>query len=187
MGFNFNAMIYYEIKRVDDLGDREIGVILKNWNVPEWMEMNATDFRQTFRHSEFHLLKNQQNDFLAVARINFDFNVKIGDNNYNFPELVGLVAIIKMKGYGKQLIDCIKENLSARKVEAIGFCEKPLRPFYEKIGVEILVGKAKWVQENIGDKWTSSTDDDILNLTLSSANVKLLEGLDKKNLAFLIS
>ncbi len=81
----------------------------------------------------------------------------------------------KGKGYGKKLLTCIKRNLTKRKIEAIGFCEKEVRPFYEKCGISVLHNKAKYLIEITGDEKVITTDDDILNLSLGNKNFKILQ------------
>ena len=176
----------YTIKETNELSLREIRTILTHWDVPEWKNMSSEKFRITFARSEFHLLTDIDSNILCVARINFRFKIEIRQLVYNIAELVGLVSIEKGKGYGKKLMSCIKQNLSKRKIEVIGFCGKEVRPFYKKCGIPVLHDKAKYLVEISGDEKVITTDDDILNLSLGSKNFKILQQLSKTNTGLLL-
>lgn len=102
------------------------------------------------------------------------------------PELAGFVAIQKGKGYGANLLHHIVDNLKARQIEALGFCEKALRPFYERCAIPILYNQAQYILEPTNNEWQPGSDDDILNLTLSSKTVALLDSLSANQPGYLI-
>ena len=179
-------MVNYSVRPPRELSSRDIRIILEYWEIEEWKEMTTEEFNQKFASSEFHLLTDRFSNILCAARINFDFNVKIDDHIYPIAELVGLVAMEKKKGHGGQLMGEIRNHLNTRKIEAIGFCEKQLRPFYEKCNIPMLYGKAKWLREKEGDEWIAPTDDDILNLTLSQAGRERLESLNATRLGYIL-
>ncbi len=70
----------YAVKNPGQLSDAEIKTILDNWDVPEWKDMQPEEFRNHFRKSEFHLLTDSASDMLSIARINFNFKVKIDES-----------------------------------------------------------------------------------------------------------
>ena len=177
----------YLVKKAIDLTDTEIAIILHAWNVNEWMGLSAPTFREMFSESEFHLLLNDQTTILALARINFDFRIKVAGKTYEIPELVGLVSIDKGKGFGSTLLTNMIASLKSKNIEALGFCEQNLRPFYEKTGITLLYNQARFIKELNDQDWIAGTDDDILNLTLSNNMIQLLEGLNEKQPAFLVA
>ncbi len=179
-------MSHYKVKAAANLRDSDIKTILEIWELADWEGMNPDAFREKFKNSEFHLLKNQSSGILAVARMNFDFKIQINDQTYAYPEFGGFVASPRGKGYGTELLVNVIQNLKARKMEALGFCEKPLRPYYEKCGIQILYDQAKFLREAEQNEWVPSNDDDILDLTLSSTSLQLLKSLNPENLAFLV-
>jgi hypothetical protein len=178
-------MVTYQIKRATELSAGEMGQVLHAWEVQAWMDLSEAAFRQRFAQSEFHLLTGPQAALLAVARLNFDFCLRIDDRRYAFAELVGFVSPQPRRGYGSRLLDLLTGTLRKRNMEALGFCEQPLRGFYQKCNVPILYGQARYVREMDHDQWVASTDDDILDLTLSPESVALLNGLNGQRLAYL--
>ncbi|MGY0036528.1 hypothetical protein [Pedobacter sp. NJ-S-72] len=89
----------------------EIGVILQYWEVKEWLGFTVQEFNERFSDSEFHLLADRHSNILCVTRINFDFKIEVNNAVYSLSELVGLVSIVKMKGYAKRLIrDCLQSK-----------------------------------------------------------------------------
>lgn len=174
----------YLIKKTDELSLPEIEYILKLWDIPEWMTMNSSDFRFSFKDSEFHFLTDHHEKILALSRLNFDFTLEIYGKQYAFAEITGLVSAQEKKGYGSLLVKFLQENTQQRNLEAIGFCLKKLRPFYRQCRIEILENKAKNIMENNGTEWTASEDDDILIFHLSGKRKELLKSLSPENNAY---
>ncbi len=179
-------MLTYQIKGAQELSAGEMSQVLHAWEVREWMALPEAAFRQRFAQSEFHLLTDPQAALLAVARLNFDFCLRIDGRRYAFAELVGLACPKPRQGYGRHLLDLLTGTLRRRGTEALGFCEQPLRGFYQKCNVPILYGQARHVRERDHDQWVASTDDDILDLTLSRESAALLNGLNGQRLAYLL-
>lgn len=176
----------YKIRNATELSPSEIEIILEYWQVEEWKKMNTSEFKKKFTQSEFHFLTDEASNILALARINFDFKIQIQNELYAIAELVGLVAVVKMKGYGKKLIKNIQSSWKERNIEAIGFCEKQLRSFYEKCAITIMVDKAKQLRERESNQWIIPTDDDILDVSLSRNSLSLLKDLSSTNIGYLI-
>ncbi len=179
-------MITYQVKQAQELSAGEIRQVLHAWEVGEWLNLSESAFKQRFAQSEFHLLTGPGNTLLAIARINFDFCLRIDQHRYAFAELVGLVSIQPRQGYGSHLINLLTGTLRGRNVEVLGFCEQPLRGFYQQCNVPILYGQARYVRERDHDQWVTSTDDDILDLTLSRESAGLLSSLNGQRLAYLL-
>jgi hypothetical protein len=175
----------YLVKQPAALTPAEIATILQAWEVEAWQHLHPDAFKQAFSTSEFHLLLNDTEHILAMARINFDFKLLIESRVHQIPEFVGFVSVERAKGYGSILLKSIITNLQSRNIQALGFCEKELRPFYEKNGIPLLYGKARFIREFENDEWVVATDDDILNLTLSADTVALLESLNEAKEALL--
>ncbi|QMU27515.1 hypothetical protein [Adhaeribacter radiodurans] len=179
-------MSHYKVKAAVNLLDSDVKAILNFWEMTNGQNMTPDVFKEKFKNSEFHLLKDHSSNLRAVARMNFDFKLKIDDQTYTYPEFGGFVAKPRSKGYGTELLVNLIQNLKKRKIEALGFCEKPLRLYYEKCGIQILYDQAKFLREAGENDWVISSDDDILDLTLSPASVQLLQSLNSANLAYLI-
>jgi hypothetical protein len=180
-------MITYHIKTADMLSVSEIKTILQYWEVKEWLGFTVQEFNERFCDSEFHLLADQHSNVLCVTRINFDFKIEVNNAVYSLSELVGLVSMVKMKGYAKLLIRDIVCNLKSRGVECIGFCEKELRPFYEKCGILILYDQAKLFKDKpLSEEFEPNTDDDILDINLSNNTRDLLSGINDENIGYIL-
>lgn len=187
---NSNIHLYkmthrYQVLLPAELSDESIQTILSLWQMAAWMEMDAKTFRHQFSQSEFHLLTDTETGILqCVARINHDFTLTIAEHRHTFAELVGLVAVEQGRGSGKKLMTEIKHNLQERHVQAIGFCSKELRPFYEKCGIIILEDRARQIYEQTDAGWVPADDDDILDINLSPENSARLRTLNESNVAY---
>ncbi|MGC5746714.1 hypothetical protein [Chryseobacterium sp. NFX27] len=177
----------YQIKKSSELTDHETQHILSLWDVPEWSGMPPSDFRSSFKNSEFHFISGSENEILAIIRLNLDFVLEISGKQYPFAEAVGLVSAQKKRGYGSQIVHVFKENMIQRKIETIGFCYADLRPFYQKCNIEILENKAKTILETSENRWISSEDDDILIFNMSGETRELLRQLSPEKNAYLIA
>lgn len=180
-------MNQYLVKNPADLSEDEIKIILDSWDVEEWKGMAGIQFKKKFEKSEFHLLQDAGSNILCVARINFHFKVRIDEVIYPIAELVGFAATEILKGYGRELLGHLKNNLTERNIEAIGFCKNKTSPFYSNSGLGIFYYKVWYLREWRDNRWyTPSEDDDIINLTLNDQTAELFEKLDENNLAYLL-
>jgi hypothetical protein len=177
----------YTVKNPGQLSDAEIKTILDNWDVLDWNDMKPEEFKNRFRKSEFHLLTDPASNMLSIARINFNFKVKIDESEYQIAELVGFVAVEILKDYGKILLGRVGDNLKNRNIEAIGFCKNKNSTFYESCGLKIFYNSVKFLREMKDGKWfTPTEDDDIFSLTLSEGTIPLFEKLSHDHPAYLI-
>ncbi|ANE52130.1 GNAT family N-acetyltransferase [Flavisolibacter tropicus] len=180
-------MLQYQIKQPKDLTAQEVLVILSAWEVGEWKALDLSTFQTLFSRSEFHLLFDATNTILSLARLNFDFKINIANKRLVLPEFVGFVSLVKGKGYGTLLLKHMLSYLHNTNTEAIGFCEKELRSFYEKCNIPILYNQAKYLQEPAEKGgWITGTDDDILVLQLTAENRSLLQTLSISNQGYLV-
>lgn len=178
----------YQVLPPTALSASMIQTILNLWQIPAWKGMDTETFQQQFSQSEFHLLTDAEEGTLqCIARINHAFTLKIGEEKHGFAELVGLVAARQGRGSGKVLMSKISHNLQERNIQALGFCSKALRPFYEKCGVMILQDRARYIYEPAAAAWVPAEDDDILDINLSSGNIALLRALNEHNVAYYIA
>lgn len=72
----------------------------------------------------------------------------------------------------------IRENKKNRKVEAIGF--------FENCGISIMLNKAKQLRKSAGDKWIISSDDDLLNISLSPEDCSFIPKLSPEKPGYLL-
>lgn len=179
-------MTYYKIYSAGNISEQYIHTILRLWNIADWNNLTVKEFRATFADSEFHVLMNDKEELLSIARINSNFDILVQKSVYKFSEFVGFVAAQKGKGYGTALLMHLVKNLQGRRIETIGFCDKNLRQFYKKANVEVLYDAAKYLREKKEDRWIMPDDDDILSINLGENTLKLLQRLSPANLGFLV-
>jgi GNAT superfamily N-acetyltransferase len=179
-------MYQYERKRAHSLSQDEISTILRHWEVPEWSGLTAGEFHETFERSEFYLLRDQDLRVLSLARLNFNFGIRIGGRVFKVAEFVGFVSVEKGKGYGTSLLRHIAADVQLRNIETIGFCEKNVRPFYEKCGIPIYQNKGRYLREKTSRGWVASADDDILDIHLSLDTAKAVKGLNMLTRGYIV-
>jgi hypothetical protein len=163
----------------------EIGILLGAWSVQEWKMMTVGQFQEKFINSDFYLLK-ETDEIVALLRVNNSFTFRVGERTVNIPELVGLVSLVQKKGYGKIILEKLKIDLMQNNKECVGFCFSYNRGFYEKCGIEVLPGVAKYFKERDGEAWRDAEDDDVINVYLSEINREMILGLNAGNNAYLI-
>src|ERR1700759_2449065 len=177
----------YAVKNPTELSDAEIKTILDSWDEPDWNDMKPEEFRNHFGKSEFHILTDSVPNILSVARINFNFKVKIDEKEYKIAELVGFVTVEILKGYGKELLVYMGDNLRNRQIEVIGFCKNKNSTYYESSGLKIFYNIVKFLRELKNGEWfTPTEDDDIFSLTLLESTIPLFEKLSHDHPAYLI-
>jgi len=179
-------MPFYNIKPVDDLTSLEILLILDLWNIDSWKFMEPSEFRSRFRQSEIHFLKDEKGSILCIARISFNFTLMISGADHYFTEFAGLASAQKHKGFGLMLVKHIIENIQQRNLDSIGFCDKKLRPFYDKSGVTLIHDAAGFIFQQADGELVKSSLDDIIVVNLKDSHYRQLVGLDEQNIAILI-
>ena len=183
---NYPGMYFYDIRTAAELTEQEIAILLQYWNVEEWRNMTACTFRQRFMRSLFYLLSIGDTGLCCAARINFDFSIALPGRERSIAEMVGLVSLEKGTGHGRELLQRIYDTVNGQRIEVLGFCEKALRPFYEKSGIPVLYDKAKCLREKNNNNWVIPDDDDILNLSLSPVSLQLIENLSMEQPGYIL-
>jgi predicted GNAT family N-acyltransferase len=121
---------------------------------------------------KYFFLKNNTRKILAFARLH-DISLKFLGKTYSIFGFATLIAAIRGQGYGQKLTLAIKNYILDRGKTCIGFCNKSLTPYYEKLGFKgIKDGVKKFRYEEpsgnlVPDKWEGKAD------------VIYLEGKDK--------
>ena len=179
-------MPFYNIKPVEDLTNLEILIILDLWNIDAWKFMEPSEFKSRFRESEIHFLKDEKDNILCIARISFNFILKISGADYYYTEFAGLASAQKHRGFGLILIEYIIENMQQRNLDSVGFCDKKLRPFYEKSGATLIHDAAGFIFQQADGELVKSSLDDIIVVNLRDSHFQQLAGLNEQNIAILI-
>jgi hypothetical protein len=179
-------MIYrYQVLSPMALSASMIQTILDLWQIDAWRAMDTETFRRQFYQSEFHILTDAEKETIqCIARVNYAFALTIAGEKYAFAELVGLVAAARGRGHGKFLMGQICHTLRESGMQALGFCSRELRPFYEKCGVSIIKDRAPYIYEQVDGAWMPAEDDDILDVNLSPAMAARLRALCENNVAY---
>lgn len=127
-----NSNLQYIIKKASEVSDEDIKTILNLWEIEVWKNMSSEDFKIYFQDAEFQFLLNEQNEILALLRLNRNFVLDIKHEKFQFTEMVGLVAAVKGQSYGSVLLQQFVQNAKENNRQIISFCESPLRNFYKK-------------------------------------------------------
>ncbi|WP_366143263.1 phosphoribosylanthranilate isomerase [Soonwooa sp.] len=181
--YKMNSNLKYIIKKASEISDEDIKTILNLWEIEAWKNMSSQDFKTYFQDTEFQFLLNEQNEILALLRLNPNFVLEIDHEKFQFTEMVGLVAAVKGQSYGSVLLQRFAQNAKENNRQIISFCEAPLRNFYRRNNIEILKNKAKFIQEFDDGTWQTSEDDDILIINLNPENKNSLAQLNENNIA----
>ncbi|HLC82251.1 MAG TPA: GNAT family N-acetyltransferase [Bacteroidia bacterium] len=119
------------IKPGNELTDDEIRSIdaskAREWKLPEMDQ----------EHKEKHLfvlLKDKNNNILSQGQLYNVRNVKFHGEVFNLVEIGGIIANTKNEGYGRKLLDGIKEYLKINNITGIGFTGNEIIGFYTKCG-----------------------------------------------------
>ena len=180
-------MTSYVVKKPSELSLSQSAAILQLWQIEEWLHLTYSEFVDLFYNNEFHMLVDETATVLSVSRINYNFQISISDSVHTIAELVGFVSQKPRIGHGSLLIKSILDYLQERGIEAIGFCDLSSRAFYEKCGIEIFRGHSRFIKEKVNGLWVDSSDEDILNLTLTGHTKNIIKGLNAYSPAYLIS
>lgn len=180
-------MIRYLVAKPAELSSFQMEFILRLWQIEAWMLLTKSEFDEIFYNNEFHMLVDDNGNMLSVSRINYNFQISVSDSVHTIAELVGFVSQTPRQGHGSLLFRSILSNLTDRGIEAIGFCEPVSRGFYEKCNAEIFYAQSRFIKEKINGEWVDSSDEDIINLTLSERTRSVITGLTSSVPAYLIS
>lgn len=110
----------YEIQIIDEDSARE-------WNLPPRSRENRE------KHIVV-LVKDEQEKVLAHGQLFPLPNVIFNHEKFSLIEIGGIIAHIKGKGYGKKLMEGIKQYLKDQQKTGIGFTSLENIGFYEKCG-----------------------------------------------------
>lgn len=76
--------------------------------------------------------------------------------------ICGIIALEKGRGYGKQIMEAIKNYLITNHKTGVGFSGLKLRGFYEKCGFKVDTTSFKRFKYLENNEWVSNPDNDIV-------------------------
>lgn len=118
-----------EILEIDEAKNRE-------WGIPP-MRLNDIET------SIFFLLRDEQNYLLALGQTSIIPPLEFNKEVFNILGVGGIIANIKGKGYGTELVHGIIEYLNKNNKTGVGFCDDKLGDFYNKCGFVVVKDLAK--------------------------------------------
>ncbi len=133
-----------EIKKGDRLSKTELDLIvktnIKTFNSCKEYEKELKILKDEEMESSFFFVKKGKQDVsFGLLR---PIKIKYLRKNYNIFGISNMISIKKGKGYGKILVQAMKDFLSKKDKTAIGFCHEGNVGFYKKSGL-IVEGKLK--------------------------------------------
>lgn len=143
---------------------------LSNKFIEEWNKIMYDAFkedeplkpkaRKKFENDVFFILINSKKEILSTARLR-PVEVKFMDKKYKILGIADMVSPVKKKGYGKKIVKAMIKYAKSKNIEAVGFCHKKNKEFYEKCGLEMdMNSKRQFVFRNKkGKKCRNEYDD----------------------------
>ncbi len=133
-----------EIKKGKDLSKKELDFIVKTnidtFNTCKDYEKELKLLKEEEMQSTFFFVK--KNNKIVSFGLLRPVKIKYLGKGYNIFGISNMISIIKKKGYGKILVQAMKDFLSKKEKTGLGFCSKENTLFYKKSGV-IVEGKLK--------------------------------------------
>lgn len=83
------------------------------------------------------LVRNEQRILVAFGRLHV-IKVKFMNEEYEILGIATVLSIEKKKGYGRLVIEKMKEHIKEKRFTAIGFCDPDDTPFYVKCGLGVV-------------------------------------------------
>jgi len=100
----------------------------------------------------YTLLNSPSNNILAFGRIH-DVNLEFMGESYSVFGIATLIATVKGKGYGSEVLNGQLSYAEKRDKTVIGFCNKKLTEYYRKRGLLILEdGAERFLYKDDDDK-----------------------------------
>lgn len=129
----------------------------------------------------FFLLKNKDS-ILAMGALWEVKPVIFNGESFVIYGVLNVVANIKGKGYGKQVVSAMREYLVSRNKTAFGFCMPKNTVFYEKCGFKIETNATKRFVYSKGIERITNQDGQVIFYEDSSDNFmkKVLTNPDKE-------
>jgi GNAT superfamily N-acetyltransferase len=123
-----NMQTRIEVKQGGKLSTKEISHISeakrKEWNTPPLDDEQKEEI--------FVLIKDQDNNILAHGQLIKIDNVTFMDEKFTLMGIGGIISTIRGKGYGRKLMEAIRDYLAVNQLIGVGFTGIPA--FYEKCG-----------------------------------------------------
>lgn len=135
-------------------------------------------------NSIFFLLKKKYT-LLATGQLVEIPGVKIGDTAYDIQGIGGIVANVKLRGYGGMIMEAMKAFITDNHRIAVGFCRNINREFYLKCGLGVdctLVPRLVYYKGN--KKITNTTDHCVVYYDLENTFIKQFQ-VNPKRIAVL--
>lgn len=129
-------------------------------------EAKAREFKapplspQQLKDMLFFLLLDKQNYLLATGSLITVEPIYFNNESFSVLGIGGIIANVKGKGYGRQIMLAIKDYLIKRQKSGVGFCASRNLGFYKKCSFGVSVNSIKRFCYHSGDKKITNTDDD---------------------------
>lgn len=127
------------VKKGRELNQEEWGVINRLRRV-EFGAVEDLTPDESEEEENWLFLKATTGEVLAIGRLS-ELRVRFEDKEEELLFFSTVIASKKGKGYGRRMMEAIKERGQREGRTVIGFCETDLLPFYEAVGFEIVKAK----------------------------------------------
>lgn len=142
--------------------------------------------KEEIKDSLYFLLKDKKGNLLATGQVIFIEPVIFDQERFSICGIGGIIANIKRQGYGRIIMNAIKQYLLDKHKIGVGFCGKHNKIFYEKSGFGVdcsSIGRLVYYDKS-GKRVTEKGDDCVIYLDSSDRFMKKV--LAKKDLEVLL-
>lgn len=158
--------MFVQIIQKRDLPQKEAREIVQVWtNVFGDGKKIDKNKKVTFKKKElFFIVRGKNNHMLAIGCLK-SVKIKFLEKVYPIKGVGGIVSLVQGKGYGKALMQKIREFLKQENLMGIGFCTRKNNPFYQKCNVFVeddLIHRFVHKDGNGNLHYNQDGDDDVL-------------------------
>lgn len=112
-----------------------------------------------------YFLVKDQGRLAAFGRLHDTIAVDFRGEQYQILGIASVVAVVKGRGYGRELMIGMKQYIHQPGLTAVGFCAPEVSSFYAKCGYQILAGgvsRFRFIGEEGRELPPDHGDDDVL-------------------------
>lgn len=103
-----------------------------NWQpVPNDEEVEADPEASLF------LLRSDNNEEILATAVVKSFNIRFDGTTYPVQGILNVVSAVKKQGYGRMVMEAVKEWLIAEQTTGLGFAKRSVSGFYSQCGYQV--------------------------------------------------
>ena len=117
-----------------------------NWQpVPDDEEVEADPEANLF------LLRSDNNDRILATAVVKPFKIRFDGTTYPVQGILNVVSAVKKQGYGRMVMEAVKEWLIAEQTTGLGFAKRSVSGFYSQCGYKVGKDLVERFREEVED------------------------------------